>query len=204
MTIYFFDLDGTLLDSNGIWLDIDVEFLRRHGVDPVPEDYTDYVTHHPIHDSAEYTRRYFHLSLTAEEIVAAWRDMAHLAYARQLELKPGARAFLERAVGAGRRCALLTSCMPDLCRAALDCHRLSPLLERVFTTAELGLEKRANLRGARSPVCPPGRGDGRPVRRRAIPLLFFPAPALVKKSKGLLTKAGISHSFCRKLWDMPG
>ncbi len=140
--MYFFDLDGTLLDSNGIWLDIDVEFLHRHGVDPVPEDYTDYVTHHTFHDSAEYTRRYFHLSLTAEEIVAEWRDMAHRAYARQLELKPGARAFLERAIGAGRRCALLTSCMPDLCRAALDCHRLFPLLERVFTTAELGLEKR--------------------------------------------------------------
>ena len=42
----FFDLDGTLLDSNGIWLDIDIEFLGRHGIAPVPEDYTEYVTHH--------------------------------------------------------------------------------------------------------------------------------------------------------------
>ena len=25
----FFDLDGTLLDSNGIWLDIDIAFLGR-------------------------------------------------------------------------------------------------------------------------------------------------------------------------------
>ena len=44
--MYFFDLDGTLLDSNGIWLDIDIEFLGRRGISPVPEDYTDYVTHH--------------------------------------------------------------------------------------------------------------------------------------------------------------
>ena len=29
--MYFFDLDGTLLDSNGIWLDIDIEFLGRRG-----------------------------------------------------------------------------------------------------------------------------------------------------------------------------
>ena len=39
----FFDLDGTLLDSNGVWLDIDVEFLGRQGISPVPADYTDYV-----------------------------------------------------------------------------------------------------------------------------------------------------------------
>ena len=39
--MYFFDLDGTLLDSNGIWLDIDIEFLGRRGISPVPEDYTD-------------------------------------------------------------------------------------------------------------------------------------------------------------------
>ena len=29
--MYFFDLDGTLLDSNGVWLDIDVEFRLGAG-----------------------------------------------------------------------------------------------------------------------------------------------------------------------------
>ena len=140
--MYFFDLDGTLLDSNGIWLDIDVEFLGGYGIAPVPEAYTDYVVHHTFQDAAEYTRRYFHLDLTPEEIIAAWRDMAREAYAGRLELKPGARDFLVRANRAGRRCALLTSCMPLLCQSALDFHCLPPLLEQVLTTAQLGLEKR--------------------------------------------------------------
>ena len=56
-----FDLDGTLLDSNGIWLDIDIEFLGRHGIAPVPEDYTEYVTHHSPLDAARYTRTRFGL-----------------------------------------------------------------------------------------------------------------------------------------------
>ena len=64
----FFDLDGTLLDSNGIWLDIDIAFLGRHGISPVPEDYTWYVTHHSAPDSARYTRERFGLAETAEEI----------------------------------------------------------------------------------------------------------------------------------------
>ena len=140
--MYFFDLDGTLLDSNGIWLDIDIAFLGRHGVDRVPEDYTDYVTHHAFSDSAEYTRTYFNLPLTPEEIVTAWHDLAQDAYASQLPLKPGALDFLTRAKKAGKRCALLTSCMPQLCQGAVDRHGLSPLLEEIFTTARLGLEKR--------------------------------------------------------------
>lgn len=140
--MYFFDLDGTLLDSNGIWLDIDIDFLGRHGISPVPEDYTEYVTHHAFSEAAEYTRRYFSLSLTPEEIVDAWHTMARDAYANTLPLKAGARDFLERANQAGIRCALLTSCMPSLCEAALRRHGLAPLLERVLTTASLGADKR--------------------------------------------------------------
>ena len=139
--VYFFDLDGTLLDSNGIWLDIDIAFLGRYHIDPVPADYTEYVTHHTFPDAAAYTRDRFRLPLSPEEIAAAWQEMARRAYGEQLELKPGARDFLLRARGAGIPCALLTSCMPALCRAALERHGLTGLLSPVLTTAELGLEK---------------------------------------------------------------
>ena len=68
-----FDMDGTLLDSNGIWLDIDIEFLGRRGISPVPEDYTDYVTHHSAPDAARYTRERFSLPETPEEIICSYR-----------------------------------------------------------------------------------------------------------------------------------
>ena len=118
----FFDLDGTLLDSNGIWLDIDIAFLGRHGISPVPEDYTWYVTHHSAPDSARYTRERFGLAETAKEIQGAWLDMAREAYAGQLVLKPGVRAFLEQCREHGVPMAVLTSCIPELCRAALARH----------------------------------------------------------------------------------
>lgn len=121
----FFDLDGTLLDSNGIWLDIDIEFLGRHGIAPVPEDYTEYVTHHSPLDAARYTWTRFGLSETAEEIRQTWLQMARAAYAGKLELKPGARALLERCRRRGWDMAVLTSCMPELCRAALERHGIA-------------------------------------------------------------------------------
>ena len=68
--MYFFDLDGTLLDSNGVWLEIDIEFLGRHGIHPVPEDYTEFVTHNSFGASAIYTKERFGLSLSTQEIVA--------------------------------------------------------------------------------------------------------------------------------------
>lgn len=140
--MYFFDLDGTLLDSNGVWLDIDIAFLGRHGISPVPEDYTDYVTHHSAPDSARYTQERYRLSESPQEIMDTWSDMAQTAYASQLELKPGARDFLLQCAGAGISLAVLTSCMPHLCQAALEHHGIAHLFQSVFTTAELGLEKR--------------------------------------------------------------
>ena len=122
--MYFFDLDGTLLDSNGIWLDIDIEFLGRRGISPVPEDYTDYVTHHSAPDAARYTRERFSLPETPEEIMEGWMSMARSAYAHTLPLKPGVPAFLDACRRRGTRMAVLTSCMPPLCRAALEHHRL--------------------------------------------------------------------------------
>ena len=140
--MYFFDLDGTLLDSNGVWLDIDIAFLGQRGVSPVPQDYTEYVTHHSAPDAARYTRERYHLPDTPQQIMDAWSEMARTAYASQLELKPGAREFLLRCRDAGIRLALLTSCMPHLCQAALEHHGITPWFEAVITTAETGLEKR--------------------------------------------------------------
>ena len=140
--MYFFDLDGTLLDSNGIWLDIDRDFLARHGISPVPEDYTEYVTHHSFPEAAAYTRRRFGLDIPEEDICQAWLDMALEAYSHQLPLKPGAGEFVRRAHARGERCALLSSCMPELCRAALARHRLEGYFRQIIFVQELGLEKR--------------------------------------------------------------
>ena len=153
--MYFFDLDGTLLDSNGVWLDIDVEFLGRFGIGSVPEDYTGYVTHHGFDGSARYTRDYFRLPLTPEEIISAWREMARSAYAGQLELKPGARGFLERARASGIPCALLTSCIPSLCSVSYT---------------HLDVYKRELLLPQGAPARPPGpvgwhSGPARPVKK---------------------------------------
>ena len=36
--LYLFDMDGTLIDSNGIWKDVDSAFLARRGL-PYTKEY---------------------------------------------------------------------------------------------------------------------------------------------------------------------
>lgn len=140
--MYFIDLDGTILDSNEVWQDIDVEFLARYGISPPPEDYTDFVTHHAFVDSAHFTKERFRLTESPEEIIAIWEAMAAEAYAHRLPLKPGAREFLQRVQRSGTPCALLTSCIPALALSALENHGIAHFFDPILTTTDLGLDKR--------------------------------------------------------------
>jgi len=139
--MYFFDLDGTLLDSNGVWLDIDIEFLGRQGISPVPEDYTEFVTHNSFGASAVYTKERFGLSLSTREIVTCWQELARDHYANHLPLKPGAKELLETLVQKGEKISIVTSCMPHLCAAALERHHIHDLFHSIHYSHLMDIEK---------------------------------------------------------------
>ena len=56
-----FDLDGTLLDSMGVWDQVDIDFLSKRGID-VPDDYMTKVAAMQFRQIAEYTIARFDLS----------------------------------------------------------------------------------------------------------------------------------------------
>lgn len=137
----FFDLDGTLIDSNGVWVQIDLAFLARRGLTPTAE-YSDTVAHSIFPAAARFTRDYYGLDDSPADIMEQWREMAYDAYARTIPLKPGARALLEGLSARGEPMALLTASLPALCRAALDRHGLNRYFQGTFFAQEAGLEKR--------------------------------------------------------------
>lgn len=138
----FFDLDGTLLESNGLWIRIDEYFLAQRGICPVPQDYIDFVTNHVAPKAAAYTKERFNLSESPEEILKEWQEMASKAYCHELPLKDGARELLESLKQAEEPMCLLTACIPDLCYGALENHGLSAYFKTIHTAIEMGLDKR--------------------------------------------------------------
>lgn len=135
-----FDLDGTLIDSNGIWVEVDLAFLGRHGLTPTDE-YAYTVGHSIFPVAAQYTRDYYHMDLSTQEIMDEWLSMAADAYAR-VPLKPGAGEFLARCRDQGERMDLVTACVPELCRSALAHHGLADWFEAIVFAQDLCMEKR--------------------------------------------------------------
>ena len=125
-----FDMDGTLIDSNGIWKDVDEEFLARRGL-PYTQAYYEGVAHTIFPLAAKFTKEFCHLPESQEEIMAEWMELAGDIYATSVEEKPGVRAFLEKMRAAGERMAVVTSAVPVHCRSALGHLKLLPYFEQV-------------------------------------------------------------------------
>ena len=136
-----FDLDGTLLDSNGIWQEIDRIFLARRGME-LTEEYNQGVIHAIFPTAAKFTKEYCQLPESEEEIMAEWFQLALEGYSHTLEAKEGVLDYLESCARRGERMALFTSAVPELCRAALKNHGFDRYLSVVIFAQELGMEKR--------------------------------------------------------------
>lgn len=137
----FFDLDGTLIDSNGVWLQVDHTFLGRRGLEVTPE-YTYTVGHSIFPVAAQFTKDYYHLEDSPVDIMAEWRGLAYDAYAHTIPLKPGARELLDKLRGQGADMALLTAGLPELAKAAVARHGLEIYFRGLFFAQDVGLEKR--------------------------------------------------------------
>ena len=89
-----FDLDGTLIDSMGVWEKIDIDYLKQRNI-PVPVGLGEAIRELTFQESAIYFKARFHLPDKIEDIMAEWNKMAIYEYAHRIQLKEGARKFLE-------------------------------------------------------------------------------------------------------------
>lgn len=135
-----FDFDGTLVDSNGVWEEIDITFLARRGLTPTRE-YSELVGRSIFPIAAQITRDYYGLDLSPQAIMDEWLELGREAYECHIPLKPGAAAYLEHCTAQGEELALVTACVPALCRAALARHSLERYFSALVFVEELGVEK---------------------------------------------------------------
>lgn len=135
-----FDMDGTLIDSNGIWRGVDEAFLAKRGYH-YTEEYCAGVAHTIFPLAAEFTKQYCRLDESIEEIMAEWMEMAGDMYATQVPVKPGVVDYLEKCKANGETMVVLTSSVPEHCRTALNKLGLMPYFTRIFFANDLKIEK---------------------------------------------------------------
>lgn len=113
-----FDLDGTLLDSMGVWDQVDIDFLAKRGIE-VPADYMGKVAAMQFRQIAEYTIARFGLPDTPEALMQEWDDMVRVAYSTVVEAKPHAVEYLSYLKRSGAKLAVATSLPPALREPAM-------------------------------------------------------------------------------------
>ncbi len=139
--MYIFDLDGTITDTNGLWNEVDREFLARRGLAVTPE-YRRVVERSIYPIAARFTQEYYRLPDAPEDIMAEWDSLAAHHYRELAPLKPGAEEFLRQCEREGRPMAIFTACRPALCQTVLERFHLRELFSHVVFAEEIGLEKR--------------------------------------------------------------
>lgn len=90
-----FDLDGTLIDSMGIWLDVDKEYLIKRKI-PVPDDlFEDVPEGNSFNEICQYFKDKFSLPDSIEEIGAEWIEMVGQHYKTDIKLNDGAEELIK-------------------------------------------------------------------------------------------------------------
>lgn len=139
-----FDLDGTLLDSMGVWHAVDVAFLAKRGI-PCPPDYAAALKPLNYTQAAGYTKNRFGLPDSEETIIREWDTRVRAMYKEGLPLKPGAAAFLHWLKECGVKIGLATASSQTLYEAGLKANGVYDLFDGFVTLDE------ENLRGKRFP-----------------------------------------------------
>ncbi len=138
--VYIFDVDGTLLDSTGVWHNIDEEFFAKRGL-TLTRDYAEAVSVMHLKEAAAYTIERYSLCETMDAVVAEWEQMAYDFYATRVQPKAGAEDYLTKLCERGERVVVATALSRNLAEAALTHLGLADLFETVIYADEIGYGK---------------------------------------------------------------
>lgn len=134
-----FDLDGTLIDSMNIWVDVDREFFKKRKMS-LPADYTKTIAPMGIQKAAVYTKNEYNLPESTEEIINEWRMSARKKYL-DIELKDGAYEYLLYLRKKGIKLAVATASEEEMFVPLLKKYAILELFDNVTTLKEVSRGK---------------------------------------------------------------
>lgn len=135
-----FDLDGTLIDSMGIWINVDMQYLNKRGIE-VPEGLGEAMQSLTFEGCARYFKEKFGLSESISEIIDEWNAMAFDEYAHNVGLKPGVKEYLSHLKKNGIKIALATTNIPRLLQCVMKNNGIYHYFDSITTIDEVAKDK---------------------------------------------------------------
>ena len=133
-----FDLDGTLVDSNGYWDLAPEAYLRACGKEPEP-GIGQKIFAMTVPDAADYLRREYGIDQSPAEIVQGINDTMKHFYLHDIPLKDGVREGIGKL--AKRHIPMAVASVTDkaLVTAVLERFGLLDLISAIVTTDDAGV-----------------------------------------------------------------
>ena len=135
-----FDVDGTLLDSMGIWKDVGVRYLNSIGIEAEP-DLGNILFTMSIQEGAQYVKEHYHLSQETDEIEQNVLDIISDYYKETAPLKSGAVELLEKLRNSNIPMTIASSNNKKEIEMAFERLEIVKYFDRIFTCEEAGAGK---------------------------------------------------------------
>ena len=137
-----FDLDGTLLDSNGYWNLAPDEYLKTLGKRAAP-DLAKTIFTMTLPEAAEYMTREYGLTRTPDEISEGVNAAMERFYRTEIPLKDGVQETLELLGKRGIPLAIASVTDRPLVESAMRRFGLLDRFQAIVTIADVGVGKHA-------------------------------------------------------------
>ena len=139
-----FDMDGTLIDSLGIWEviweQLGREFLKKEGFRPKEED--DFAVRTMLYaDAMDFIHEKYDIGKSGAELTDFSNKVFREFYSDEVELKPGVRSFLDHLKAGGTKMCIASATEIELVMLAIEHCELSPYFDYVLSCASVGAGK---------------------------------------------------------------
>lgn len=131
-----FDLDGTLVDSMGIWKQIDIEYLAKYNI-ALPDDLQSSIEGMSFTETANYFKERFQIPEEIHEIKATWNEMTYKKYKNEVPLKEGTREFLNMLKSRDIKMGIATSNSRELVEVVIKSLQIDSFFDAVHTSCEV-------------------------------------------------------------------
>lgn len=139
-----FDMDGTLVDSLGLWdlmwEDFGKQYLGVDGFHPSAED-DKAVRTMTLKNAMEMIHKLYGLAESGEALTEEAHNYIRNYYKTTVQLKPGVREFLEACQSRGIKMCIASANGPKLLQTAIDCCGIGEFFPKTFSCATIGKGK---------------------------------------------------------------
>lgn len=135
-----FDLDGTVLNSMGLWKKVDELFFTSRNM-PIPEGYIQAISPLGTVGAAHYTKETYGIKESIEEIIEEWQTTAKREYAENVTLKPHAKDYILSLKEQGLSLAVATASDPEMFGDCLKKYGIDTAFDFFITVNEAGKGK---------------------------------------------------------------